>query len=136
MCTTRLWSMGTCPTTTSPLARTKAVPLAGNFTDMQFFTPFALTLGFLCLYKLSFFFMTYFSVCNMKGQNWNAPRGRTSHTLGMCDKQSYTVSFFIKHGGVPISHYYCRNKTQHSLGVRENRKEERRNVRLTILYSI
>lgn len=33
---------------------------------------------------------------------------------------------------MPSFHYHCRTKMQHSLGIRENMKEERRNVRLRI----
>jgi len=47
-----------------------------------------------------------------------------------------TASFFIKHGKVPISHDYCTIKIQYCWGVRENMREERRNVRLRILYLI
>lgn len=71
-----------------------------------------------------------------KGRDWKALRGRTSHTLGTRDRQSFTASFSIKHGGVTISHHYCRIKLQHSLSVRENTNEERRNARLRILYLV
>lgn len=45
--TTGLWSVGTCPTTTSPIARIQSMlASAGVFLEVQFSTSCALTLGF------------------------------------------------------------------------------------------
>lgn len=70
-------------------------------------------------------------VCNTKHKNQKAPCGRTSHTLGACDRPSFTAWFSIKHGGVTMSHPYCRINLQHSRSCkREHRgRKERRKAK-------
>lgn len=90
---------------------------------IQLSAPCALTLGSLS----SFFSMT--SMCERVELECSMWRDKL-HWVHVIGKVIFAC-IIIKHE-VPIFHHYCRVKTQHGLGTKENMKEGRRNVRLRL----